>query len=115
LIKYNLEGKKFVPLSNSSAGEVGKGTVFEYHQDGDLVWADYSGGEIVSGHLIAKVLTDGSLDMRYHHVNKSGEIMLGKCVSTPEVLADGRLKFNENWQWLCGDHSTGYSEIVEVK
>lgn len=115
MIKYDLEGKRFVPLSNSASGEVGEGTVFEYHQGGDLVWADYSGGDIVTGHLIARVQNDGTLDMRYHHVNKSGEIMLGKCISTPELLSDGRLKFKENWQWLCGDHSSGYSEIVEIK
>ena len=40
--------------------------------------------------------------------------MLGKCLSTPELLSDGRLKFKEAWQWLSGDMSSGYSEIVEV-
>jgi hypothetical protein len=112
-MKYNLEGKIFRSVSNSKSGEVGSDTVFYYHQDGDLVSADYKGGAIVFGHLIAKVLENGQLDMRYHHLNNKGELMLGKCLSTPESLPDGRLKFKESWQWLSGDMSHGYSEIEE--
>ena len=77
--------------------------------------ADYHGGGIVAGHLIARVLEDGRLDMRYHHLNDKGEFMLGTCLSTPERLADGRLRFKESWQWLSGDRSAGYSEIEEVE
>ncbi len=41
--------------------------------------------------------------------------MLGKCISTPEVLPDGRIKFHEKWQWLSGDMSSGHSAIEELK
>ena len=41
------------------------------------------------GHLIAKVRPDGLLDMRYHHLNDRGELMLWTCRSTPERLSDG--------------------------
>jgi hypothetical protein len=40
--------------------------------------------------------------------------MLGKCLSTPQRLPDGRLRFSEQWQWLSGDMSSGSSEIEEV-
>jgi hypothetical protein len=40
--------------------------------------------------------------------------MLGKCLSTPENLPDGRLKFRESWHWLSGDMSQGQSEIEEI-
>jgi hypothetical protein len=113
-MKYNLEGKTFRSVTNTENGEVSGDTVFYYRQDGDVVSAEYRGGTIVAGHLIAKVLTSGELDMRYHHLNVHGEFMLGKCSSTPEVLPDGRLKFKESWQWLSGDLSRGYSEIEEV-
>ena len=114
-MKYDLDGKTFRSIANSDNGEVGADTLFHYHQDGELVSADYRGGSIVSGHLIGKMLKDGRLDIRYHHVNDRGEIMLGKCLSTPEVLPDGRLKYEESWQWLSGDMSEGRSEIEEVK
>ena len=112
---YDLEGKVFRSVTNTANGEVGTETLFYYHQDGNLVWADYHGGSIVRGHLIAQVLENGLLDMRYHHLNTSGEFALGKCLSTPEVLPDGRLKFKESWQWLSGNMSAGYSEIEEVQ
>ena len=112
---YNLDGKVFRPVSTTANGEAGAETLFHYRQSGDIVTASYSGGEIVSGHLIAKVLANGQLDMRYHHLNRSGEFMLGKCVSTPRRLADGRLSFSEQWQWLSGDRSSGHSEIEEVE
>jgi len=114
-VKYNLEGKIFRSVTNTENGEVGAGTLFYYRQHGDVVSAEYRGGTIVAGHLIAKVLNNGQLDMRYHHLNNHGEFMLGKCFSTPEILPDGRLKFKESWQWLSGDISEGYSEIEEIQ
>lgn len=89
-------------------------TLFHYHQDGNIVWAEYEGGQILTGHLIANIIDDGKLDMRYHHVNADKKIMIGKCLSTPEKLVDGRLKFKERWEWLSGDKTSGYSEIIEV-
>lgn len=114
-MKYNLEGKVFRSVTNTENGEVSSNTLFHYRQKDKVVSAQYGGGSIVSGHLIAQVLFNGQLDMRYHHLNNKGELMLGKCLSTPELLPDGRLKFKESWQWLSGDMSSGYSEIEEIK
>jgi hypothetical protein len=112
-MKYDLEGKVFRSVRNTDNGEVGAGTVFRYHQAGKVVWAEYDGGDIVKGHLVANVLPGGQLDMRYHHINRQGQIMTGKCLSTPELTASGKLMFKEQWQWLSGDMSSGYSEIIE--
>lgn len=108
------ENRKFRSVQNTESGDVGVDTVFSYHQDGDLVWAEYTGGEIVFGMLIAKVLDDDSLDMRYQHLNKAGELMTGICRSTSEVLPDGRIRLYEKWQWTCGDLSSGESIIEEI-
>ncbi len=110
---YNLDGRVFRSVSNSGSGEVGADTRFHYRQTGDVVTAWYEGGEIVTGHLIAKVQANGQLDMRYHHLNVKGELMLGTCITTPRLLADGRLRLSEEWQWLSGDRSSGHSEIEE--
>lgn len=110
---YN--GKTFRPASNTFNGEVGSDTRFHYHQDGNIVWAEYSGGSIIRGTLIATVSEDNSLDMRYQHVNKEGELMTGRCKSRPEVLEDERLRLYEKWKWTSGDMSEGESIIEEVK
>lgn len=52
--------------------------------------------------------------MRYQHVNAEGELMTGICRSTPEVLADGRIRLHEKWRWTSGDLSSGESIIEEV-
>lgn len=111
---YNLNGKTFRAVTNAPNGEVGADTRFHYRQNGSIVTADYSGGDIVEGHLIANVLASGQLDMRYHHVNIKGELMLGRCLSTPKRMPNGKLRFLEEWQWLSGDQSSGTSEIEEI-
>jgi len=72
------------------------------------------GGQIQFGTLVATVKDDGALDMRYHHVNRDGELMTGNCRSTPELLPDGRLRLHESWQWTSGDGSRGESIIEEI-
>jgi len=88
--------------------------VFRYRQDGSVVWADYSGGEILRGQLIAICDDEGRLDMRYQHINARGELMTGVCKSMPEVLPDGRVKLHEEWRWTSGDMSAGESVVEEV-
>lgn len=112
--KINLDERVFRAVSNSDNGEVSGETRFYYKQKDNVVTARYVGGEVRSGHLIALIDDEGQLNMRYHHVNTSGEIMLGQCRSTPELLSDGRLRFHESWQWLCDDKSEGTSIIEEV-
>ena len=63
--------------------------------------------------LLAKKGADGSLDMRYHHVNSSGELMTGLCNSRVKVLAHGRYHLEEAWRWTSGDCSVGESVLEE--
>lgn len=111
----NYHNRHFVPKINSNNGEAGASTRFHYRQQGNVVWATYEGGSISFGTLVAKVNLDGSLDMRYSHVNKEGALMAGRCHSIPEVLADGRVRLYEKWRWTNGDESEGDSVIEEVR
>lgn len=113
--KINFDNKRFASVKNSETGEVSSETVFHYRQKDDLVWAEYSGGEIVFGTLIAKVLENDCLEMRYQHINKKSELMTGKCFSTPETLPDGRIRLYEKWHWTSGDLSKGESVIEEIE
>ena len=113
-MSISYDNRRFRSIANSETGDVGSETIFHYHQDDDVVWAEYWGGEIVRGTLIAKVRPDDSLDMRYQHVNRKGDLMTGICRSIPELLPDGRIRLHETWQWTCGDHSSGESVIEEA-
>jgi len=109
------DGKTFRSVTNTANGEVGGDTLFHYHQEGRIVWAEYGGGAIARGTLIATLAPDNSLDMRYQHVNTAGELMTGHCHTTPEQLPDGRLRLHERWQWTSGDGSSGESIVEEEK
>jgi len=110
------DGKRFASIANTPNGEVTGDTIFEYHQMGQVVWASYEGGGIRKGMLVAVVDASAgdALDMAYQHVNTRGEIMTGRCRSTPEVLADGRIRLHEQWQWTSGDESSGESIVEEI-
>jgi hypothetical protein len=112
---FHYDGRIFKAIANAENGEVTADTLFHYHQQGNVVWATYEGGAIAFGTLVASVAVDGTLDMRYSHVNRAGELMTGKCFSTPERLADGRYRLHEHWQWTSGDQSSGTSVIEEIK
>lgn len=112
MIDYN--GRKFVAIENTENGEVSSQTVFEYKQQGNIISAAYGGGEIIQGTLIGLVREDGSLEFRYNHVNTKDEIRGGKCVSTPQILPDGRIRLHEKWQWLDTEAAEGSSIIEEV-
>ncbi|MCE7995426.1 MAG: n-acetylglutamate synthase [Roseivirga sp.] len=112
MINYN--GKRFSPVSNTDNGEVDAETVFQYKQQGNVLTCQYSGNGILEGHLIGLVADDGRIDMRYHQVNTQGILMTGICQSTPEILADGRIRLHESWQWTSGDSSEGNSVLEEI-
>ncbi|PKA96526.1 hypothetical protein B0O79_0162 [Flavobacteriaceae bacterium MAR_2009_75] len=110
----NYNDKKFRPISNTDNGETSEETLFHYQQEGNILYCDYSGGQIQKGHLIGKVDEKGRIDMRYHQINQNGDLMTGICHSVPEILTNGRIRLHENWQWTSGDKSTGHSIIEEI-
>lgn len=107
------EGKFFVPKVNAANGEVDNQTLFTYHQNGNVMWADYFGGEIKKGNMIGFVSTNGELDFYYQHINRRNDIRIGKCHSIPHILDDGKIELFEQWQWLNGDKSKGTSIVIE--
>jgi hypothetical protein len=110
----NYDARIFRSVANSDGGDVGNETVFHYHQRDDIVWATYDGGSVTLGTLLAKVDSSGALDMRYHHVAADGTFKSGRCRSRPEILADGRIRLHEQWQWTDGASGEGASIIEEV-
>lgn len=112
-MKINYNNKKFRPIDQTANSETSTETVFHYRQKGNILTAEYRGGQVINGHLIGIVDEYGNIDMRYHQVNQAGELMTGKCQSTPEVLSDGRIRLHETWEWTSGDFSKGTSLIEE--
>lgn len=53
--------------------EVSSKTLFEYKQEGNILTASHSGGEIIKGLMIGLVKEDGTLQFNYNHVNRNNE------------------------------------------
>jgi ribosomal protein S18 acetylase RimI-like enzyme len=111
---FKYDGKKFAIKTNTDNGEVSLDTIFEYHQNENIIWAEYSGGDIIKGNLLGNVNTDFTLDFFYHHINIDGKIRIGKCHSVPVITSDNKLELHEDWQWLDGDKTRGKSILYEV-
>lgn len=107
----SVDGRRFAAVANES-GEVDASTVFEYHEEGELVWARYAGGGVRLGFLVGT--RDGdTLDFRYTQLNPLGETSTGHCLTAISVLPDGRLRFDEKWEWESRDVS-GTSVVEEL-
>lgn len=51
-----------------------------------MIWAEYSGGDILKVYLIGNIIKH-SLEFSYQHLNKTLEIMTEKCNSRVELSA----------------------------
>ncbi len=109
-VHYDYDGRRF--RSTDSDAAPGREPVGHYHQQGDLVWAEFSGAHLRTGRLVGVCRADGSLEAAYCQVTTGGEAIAGTVVSTPTVLPDGRLRLTE--QWRRADGSSGVSHIEEV-
>jgi len=109
------DGKQFEPSMISRNGEASRDTIFSYHQDGNTVWAEFSGGAIDRGFLIGTIGTGGALDFAFEHVNRDSTIRTGRGHSDPEILPDGRIRLREQWFWTNGDCSSGESVLDELR
>ena len=113
-MKIDYHGKKFKSIANSGTGEVDEATIFHYQVSDNVLTGTYLGGQIVSGHLMGKVLENGRLEFHYHHLNRAGELRSGYCESIPEITEAGRIKLYESWKWLDGNRSSGESIVEEI-
>ncbi|MGB5420172.1 n-acetylglutamate synthase [Algibacter sp.] len=112
MVNYN--NKRFKPISSSENSETTSDTIFLYKQNGNILTSAYTGGNIIEGHLIGLVDSNGIINMRYHQINKNGDLMTGICVSKPKINPNGKITLYESWEWTSGDKSKGTSILEEI-
>ncbi|MEO6504365.1 MAG: hypothetical protein ABIQ09_20955 [Jatrophihabitantaceae bacterium] len=104
------DGRLFSPVTD----QPGPAPVARYHQEHDLIWGEFSGGEVRRGSIAGTSTADGELRFAYCMVTNSGEAVTGLCRSTPEVLADGRIRLTEYWERFGSGASNGISTLEEL-
>ncbi|WP_420603746.1 hypothetical protein [Flagellimonas sp.] len=110
--RFNLNNKTFSLLENSENGKVTSDTVFRYQQEGNLVTAEYDGGTIRYGKIIAK-LNEDKLEMLYQCITVDGELKAGKANAEIRVDTDNKIHLHLDWEWLDSSSEKGTSEYIE--
>jgi hypothetical protein len=110
---FNFNNKRFAIIRNSANGQVNKETIFEYRQDGNLVTADYFGGTIKYGKIIAELKGD-KLSMLYQCFTTDGQLKAGKAIAQISLMENGKMKLSLDWEWLTNGNGTGKSEYLEI-
>ncbi|MEA2143744.1 MAG: hypothetical protein QOI64_2174 [Solirubrobacteraceae bacterium] len=109
-MRIDYDGRRFRPVGAAAVD----GVVARYRQDGDLLRGEYSGGDARQGTLVGTCAPDGTLRFAYCHVGVGGAIVCGSCVSTPDLLTDGRVRLREQWV-RYGEHAEqGVSWLEEL-
>jgi hypothetical protein len=104
----SLDGRTLVGVDTADSGVVSDATTFEFEPEHGRVYATYAGGAIVEGHLIGTV-DDGHWDVRYVQLDDEGETATGHSRGEIEVLDDGRVRVEDDWEW---ESRTGGGESV---
>jgi len=115
--KLDLHDRRFVGVVNYDSGDANQDTVFYYDQVNDIVLGHYEGGRIRHGQILGRVMNDGRIDLVWQYLNIDGRLVAGTCISTPEILADGRYRLHEKWQTTLGPDAglVGESVIEETR
>lgn len=111
--EVSLDGRTLATVATAGAGEVDAETTFEFEQDGAVVRAEYAGGAVAEGYLVGTV--DGHRwDVRYVQLNDDGETATGSSIGAIEVLDDGRVRVEDEWEWESRPGS-GETVLEEVE
>ena len=113
MTNFNFNNKRFILLENSKNGKVNSDTVFDYQQDGNLVTADYQGGTVKYGKIIAR-LEGAELNMLYQCLTMDNELKAGKALAKITLNKHNKMRLKLDWQWLTAEGTTGTSEYVEM-
>lgn len=114
MTKFNFNNKRFALIQNSDSGQANSETVFEYKQEGNLVTADYFGGTIRHGKIIA-TLKDDELNMLYQCLTTDNELKAGKATAKISLTESGKMTLYLNWEWLTKGNEKGTSDYIEIE
>lgn len=114
--KIDYNNRKFRVIGNSNVKDIGSQTIFEFCQDGDLIFGRYQGGEVRKGSFIAVMHGNGSMEKKFQHLNQRGNLVSGSSIASPEILNNGSVRLRESWEFspeVSG--STIMEELLDEK
>jgi len=113
-VSLSLDNRRFVPIENSAAGVVDSHTEFHFSQRGSHFEAQYSGGDIRSGHIMGHFTGPQIGQMLYHCETQDGALKAGRADAIFEIHVDGHITMALDWVWTSGADGSGQSKYVEL-
>jgi hypothetical protein len=104
----NFNNKVFTLNHNTDNGTTNAETIFYYQQKDTIVTADFSGGSVLYGKIIAIHMGD-YLDMIYQMITATNELKSGKAIAKISLGKNDKIQLNLDWEWLIGSGNTGTS------
>lgn len=100
-----LDGMRFAMVS-STASDVDSDapTTFDYHQDGRLIWGEYTGDTVTEGRFVGEIAGAEVRVSFAHALVSDGSVVRGDAVSRAEQEDDGRLRLIEDFAVDGIDH-----------
>lgn len=100
-----LDGMRFAMVS-STASEVDSDapTTFDYHQDGRLIWGEYTGDTVTEGRFVGEIAGAEVRVSFAHALVRDGSVVRGDAVSRAEHEDDGRIRLIEDFAVDGIDH-----------
>lgn len=114
LTMINLDGRKFTLVSNTAGNAKPGETIFYFQQSDEAVRATYSGGDVTLGAIVGKHFGNDQLEVLFQQVTTNGKIEGGKGDIKIEKLANGKVRFLDEWSYLINGVGSGSAVWEEV-
>ena len=99
-------------IKTAENGVVNELTIFIFSQDGDLVSASYSGGQISKGYLVG-TMKSNKLVFSYCQLQADGKLDNGR--SECNVLVEnGKVRLEEHFTWNSRNDEQGINIFQEL-
>ncbi len=108
-----LNGVKMNVVETSASSVIDTDTVFQFEQNEDVVHARYSGGAIVAGTLIGKLIDD-QLQFAFSQLEAGSVFSTGNSQCTVSVVGD-KIELTENFEWSEASRPPGVNKLQQVR
>jgi hypothetical protein len=108
----NLNNVKMNVIKTAGNGVVNELTIFSFSQDGDLVTAFYSGGQILKGYLVG-IMKRNKLIFSYCQLQADDKMDNGQSECNV-LIENGKIRLEEHFTWNSRNGEKGINIFQEL-